>query len=721
MFIPTMKSLSIKFFTVLSTVFLFQFSEAQQWCGTMENVYRKMKQDPAIQQRFKNLLDTLSDQYVNAPARSTEAVPDIIYVPVVFHIVHNGKPVGTGENISDAQVQSQIDAMNLHYNFLDPNIGNVPAPFQSAVANCHIKFCLAKFDPQGNPTTGIIRHQFAQATWNTQDDIDNTLKPATIWDHTKYLNIWSVKMGGDLTSQGILAYATLPYIANASDDGVVARSNVIGTINTLAGYQLGKTVTHEVGHWLGLLHTWGLGPGCGDQGDYIADTPDEDDAAYGCPTFPYISCPLTTPNGAMFMNYMDYTYDQCSSMFTNGQNDRMHFVLDGSRSAIKTAANTNCFYSLDAAVASLDFPGDTICSFQFKPIVTIRNEGVIAITSGKLYFQIDGDVVQILNWNGSIPSQGEVKITLPEQTTISGVHTLDVTFGNVNGQAADNYSGNDSKNSSFYVYDGGTAASLPLLEGFEAVTFPPTNWQVQNPNHDATWMMNPAFSGYGQSTACMSIDNFSYGVNPNKKKDAILTDAYDFTSVTYPELKFDMAYAPYNALRYDSLNVYYSLDCGSHWTKIWNQQGEELATAPAQTLMFTPSASQWKTVSVPLLNMAGQNKVTFKFENVTGWGNVLYVDNINIANNPSLSVSETKREEVNIFPNPASDLIAIRMPATHPFHRIEVLNSVGELVYQTLMNENALIFSVKDFPSGLYFVRMVGDNKSQTEKFLVTK
>ncbi len=721
MFTTSMKSFTIRVLVVLSTVFIFQLADAQQWCGTMENVYRKMQQDPAVQLRYQNLLDTLSEQYMNAPARSTNAVTDIIYIPVVFHIIHNGKAVGTGENISDAQIQTQIDAMNLHYNFLDPNIANVPAPFQSAVANCHIKFCLAKFDPQGNPTTGIERLQFSQATWNTQDDIDNTLKPATIWDHTKYLNIWSVKMGGDLTSQGILAYATLPYIANATDDGVVARSNVIGTINTIAGYQLGKTITHEVGHWLGLLHTWGLGPGCGDQGDYIADTPDEDDAAYGCPTFPYISCPLTTPNGAMFMNYMDYTYDQCSSMFTNGQNDRMHFVLDGSRSAIKTAANTACFYNLDAAVASLDFPSDTICSLNFKPIVTIRNEGVIAITSGKLYFQIDGDVVQIFNWNGSIPSQGEMQITLPEQITIGGVHTLDVTFGNVNGQAADNYSGNDSKSVAFFVYDGGTAASLPLTEGFEGGIFPPTNWQVQNPNNDATWIKNSAFSGYGQSTACMSIDNFSYGINPNKKKDAIVTDAYDFTTVTYPELKFDVAYAQYSATRYDSLNLYYSFDCGSNWTKIWNQKGGELATAPDQTVMFTPSASQWKTVSVPLLNMAGQNKVTFKFENVTGWGNALYIDNINIANNPSLSVAETKREEVKIYPNPASDLVAIRIPANHPFNRAEVLNSLGEVVYAASMNDNALIFSVKNFPSGLYFVRMVGENKSQTEKFLVTQ
>ncbi|MCW5906938.1 MAG: T9SS type A sorting domain-containing protein [Chitinophagales bacterium] len=690
-----------------------------EWCGTMRNVEKQISQNPNLAVDFDKMLDRLRDMSMEENNRGTNA--EVITIPVVFHIVHNGDAVGADENISDAKVQSQIDAMNKHFNAQDAGLPNVPSVFQPLIANCEIRFCLAKFDPQGNPTSGIIRHQYSNATWDSDNDVDDVLKPATIWDRNKYLNIWSIKMGGDLSSSGILAYATFPLFGPANKDGVVARYNTIGTISpVMAQYNLGKTVTHEVGHWLGLLHTWGTAAGCGGQGDYIADTPDQYDANYGCPTFPSVSCSSSAPNGDMFMNYMDYTLDACHTMFTLGQNDRMRSILNGTRSSIKTAANTACYYSLDASVLSIKFPSDTICASNFKPIITIRNEGVVAITSGKFYFQVDGDVVQIMNWNGNIPSQTELDITLPEQISIAGMHTFDVTFGNVNGQSADNFPANDSKAKTFYITAGSNGAAVPATEGFENA-FPAANWSVQNPNNDATWEKNSGFGAYGSSSSCVSIDNLSYGTNPGKRRDAIITDSYDLSFVTYPELTFDVAYAPYNASRFDSLIVYYSLNCGKTWTRIWEQKGEQLATAPAQTVLFTPAPSQWKTVSVPVLAPAGQNKVSFKFENVCGWGNALYLDNINLQNNISLGVNQSAKVDVAVFPNPASDMAAVRLPVMHPFQSLTVYNNLGEVVLQYPLTGSSAIFSTVDFPKGIYFIHLQGTGASQTEKLLIVK
>ncbi len=709
---------------LLAVIISSNFISAQSvnQCGTMKNLERQMLNNPQLQQQYEAMKTFLQQSQTSTAGRAANASYPVIYVPVVFHIVHNGDAIGTGENITDAQCISQLTAMNLHYTAQDVNLVNLPSVFAPAVGNCNIQFCLAKFDPDGNPTTGIVRHQMANATWDTDVDIDNTLKPATIWDHTKYLNIWSVRMGGTLASDGVLAYSSLPFFGSANSDGIAARYNTIGTTGSLiASHNLGKTITHEAGHWLGLLHIWGNDATCGDAGDYVSDTPDQADLNFGCPAFPHISC-NNGPNGDMYMNYMDYTDDACSYMFTNGQSDNIHSAINGFRAAIKTAS-TECFFNLDASVLNIAFPKDTICSFHFSPVVTLKNEGATTLTSGKFYYQVDGDVVQIFNWSGSVPSQSQVQVTLPvQQVFIEDFHTLDVTFGNANGQSADNFSGNDSKSISFYAYNGAAGSAVPFVQDFESSTFPPTDWSVYNPNNDVIlWQKNNSYGGFGTSVGSASIDNTAYGANPNKKKDAFITDSYDFSTITYPELKFDVAYAQYSPTRSDSLNVYYSFDCGSNWTKIWNQKGSDLATAPDQTTLFTPNASQWKTVSVPVLSLMGQNKVSFKFENVTGWGNAMYIDNINLHSNPSLSVNEIQKVDVKVFPNPAGSLVAVRLPSAHPFKQLQLINSIGEVVYETNITDNATIFAVNNFPNGLYLLHLKGEKNSQSEKLLISK
>jgi hypothetical protein len=708
-------------FSLLLQVFCHNSLQAQtEWCGTMQRTNQLIAQDIAYAQQFedfKNHLRDIADAYA-APNREAQANP-VIYIPVVFHIVHNGDAIGTGENISDEQVISQLPALDRDFNGLDPDQVNVPLPFQSLVGNVGFKFCLAKFDPDGNPTTGIIRHQFAQTTWNTETDIDQNLKPATIWDRSRYLNIWSVRMGGDLASNGVLAYSSFPFFGNANADGIVARYNTVGTTGSImAGFQKGKTLSHEAGHYFGLLHTWGTGAGCGDQGDFVADTPDQDDLNFGCPAFPRVSCANSAPNGDMFMNYMDYSDDDCRNMFTIGQTSNMRGIIDGFRTSLKTAS-TQCFYSLDASIVKVILPKDTICSLDFTPVVMLKNEGQTTLTSATFYFQIDGAGVQVFNWNGSIASQSELGIFLPAQSVAAGTHTFDISVGSVNGQAADNFAGNNEAASTFYAYAGSSAGSIPAAEGFEN-GLPATDWSILNPNSDATW--TPEFYGaYGLSSACMKIDNFSYLTNPNKKKDAITTASWDLSAVTNPELKFDVAYTRRDSVKSDSLNVYYSLNCGSSWTKIWNQKGSELATAANQATLFTPTPSDWKTVTVPLAGLGGFSKVSFKFENVTGWGNVLYLDNVNISSNAALAVQNQSDESISIFPNPSSGLVSVRLPFSHSYQSINVVNYLGEVVAEQKLAGSSAIFDLSHVSNGVYFIQLRGESIFRAHKMILAK
>ncbi len=711
-----MKRISLLFALVAFTL----FTKAQHgWCGTMERVQKQIAQNPALQADYDNFLNFLQQSNLQNSRATNE---DVIYIPVVFHIIHNGDAEGTGENISDAQVLSQIDALNRDFNGLDPDVVNVPSVFAGLVSTPHFHFCLAKFDPNGNPTTGIIREQFQFATWNTDSLIDNYLKPATIWDRNRYLNIWSCRFGGTLTSDGVLAYSTFPGFGSADEDGIVSRYNCIGTTGAiLQGYESGKTITHEAGHWFGLLHPWGTSGGCSTGfggSDFVGDTPLQDQANFGCPAFPHVSCNASAPNGDMFMNYMDYTDDACRSMFTVGQVANMLNTINGSRASLKNVA-TQCFYSLDAALVTIKMPVDTICSLNFKPVITLKNEGLTPLTSAKIYYQVDVDPIQIYNWTGNLNLQEEIQVTLPQITTFEGDHALSVTVGNANGIAADDNTLNDDATVNFYAYEGGASASLPLTEGFEG-NFPQVNWTLVNTNNDVTW--DQAFYGaYGLSNTSTAIDNFSYLTNPNKRKDALVTDVYDLSATTYPELKFDVAYARRDATRYDSLNVYYSLDCGSNWTKIWNQWGNELATAADATVKFIPQANEWKTVNVSIPAAAGQSKVSLKFENVTGWGNVLYLDNINLQNNAGLAVTELSKVSVQLMPNPAKDRVAIQLPANHPFNKIAVYNNMGEVVLKSSLSANRITLDVSNFSAGLYFIHLQGNTNQQTERLLIVK
>lgn len=266
----------------------------------------------------------------------------IITIPVVVHVVWNTNQ----ENISDTQIESQIDILNADFRRTNIDQINTPSVWQSIAADCEIAFCLAQTDPNGNSTTGITRTQSNETSFSmTNDPVKHTsLGGINAWPNNDYLNIWVCDLSG-----GVLGYATPPINSIGSTDGVVVDHKHFGLSGSIGGaYNKGRTATHEVGHWLNLDHTWGAGAGsCGN--DHVSDTPKQEMENYSCPAFPLHpnSCSTTNVNGDMFMNYMDYTNDACMNLFTNGQRNRMLAAINNYRSNMVT---NNC----DGSVGVID-------------------------------------------------------------------------------------------------------------------------------------------------------------------------------------------------------------------------------------------------------------------------------------------------------------------------------------------------------------------------------
>ena len=315
-------------------------------CGSMEVLAAQLAADPAQAQRMA-AIEAHAQRVLANPAAQRTAAGTVI-IPVVVHVLYNT----AAQNISDAQVQSQIAVLNEDYRKLNADASKTPAQFAGLVADVNVQFVLAKRDPNGAATTGVIHKQTKTTSWSTNDAVKNSKRGGdNAWDASKYLNLWACNLG-----QGLLGYAQFPGGA-ASTDGVVILYSAFGSRAKYAAgtytttYDLGRTATHEVGHWLNLRHIWGDDSGACTGSDLVDDTPNQGSENYGCPVFPHVSC---SNSGDMSMNYMDYTDDQCMYMFSTGQSSRMNalFAAGGARVSLLTSLGGTVPRAAAATLAS---------------------------------------------------------------------------------------------------------------------------------------------------------------------------------------------------------------------------------------------------------------------------------------------------------------------------------------------------------------------------------
>lgn len=293
---------------------------AKRGCASEEVRQEALQGNAELRQRFATL-EANTEKFAN-DLKVGKVLPDgSIEIPVVVNVLYKT----AAENVSDARIAEQISVLNADFGGTNTDINKIPSEFLAAGAgNTQVKFRLVN----------TVRKSTSKSSWATNDDMKKASKGGI--DATtpaNYLNIWIV---GKMTSQGrtILGYATFPESAGLWNDGVAIAAPYFGKTGASAPFNLGRTATHEVGHYLNLRHIWG-DANCGN--DQVSDTPTQTTANYGKPSYPLYNTCSGVQRSVMFMNYMDYVDDAAMFMFSAGQKTRVQSVLtsNGARSGLR--------------------------------------------------------------------------------------------------------------------------------------------------------------------------------------------------------------------------------------------------------------------------------------------------------------------------------------------------------------------------------------------------
>lgn len=576
-------------------------------CGFDERLHALENADAAKARERAEFEARLQDWIARHPeARTTEAT---YIIPTVVHCIQaSSTPV-----VTDACVQSQIDVLNEDFQALNADSSVIPAEFQAIFGNCSIEFCLATIDPSGNPTNGIVRIvDPTHATGHTQAN-EAAMKGLSDWDPTKYFNIWVPQtLGG-----GLLGYATFPSSLGSAPqlDGIVLSGEYFGRGGCgLSPFDLGRTATHEAGHWLGLYHTFESGCAgndaatCASAGDRVCDTPPTSSANFGCPGVQNTCTETPVDHNDQTHNYMDYGDDRCIVMFTDGQAAVMQAVLNTTRASLVSQANhtaTGCGCSSAtpcAPVANIGSDARTVCPGQTVHFTDMSSGPAASWTwtfSGGTPF-------------ASTSQNPSVTYNTP------GVYDVTLEVTNALGTSTQTFTGYITVTQ---------AAGPPLSEGFETTL--PSDWLITNQDNSTTWVISDTAAFTGSQSLFM--DNWAYDALGTK--DALLTRIIDMTTYATGEVTFAHAYKT-AAFINDSLYVYFSMDCGETWEKVWAKGGTGLASVTGVGIGsgFIPAtANDWDKDTIQLAGFLGTTGFKVKFETVGRGGQNLFLDDINIS------------------------------------------------------------------------------------------
>ena len=662
-------------------------AQEEKHCYTTE-VYREvLKNHPEVMQ-VQKALENYTEQYIAHHA--ADVTGSVLVIPIVFHIIHNNGP----ENISDAQVLDQVRILNEDFRLLNSDTSFIVPDFKPIAADCEIEFRLATIDPDGNCTTGIER---IQSTLTYDGDDGSKLDP---WPSSMYLNVWSVH---DLGSSGAAAYAYYPGTAPPGADGVIAIHTYIGSIGTGSPGR-SRVLTHEIGHCFNLAHVWGStndpGVSCGNDG--VSDTPI---------TKGWISCNI---NGSIcnppllenVQNYMEYSY--CCLMFTQGQKARMHGALTSS-----TGGRNNLWQAANLIATGTDGSPAPLCA----PVADFIASDSIVCAGDTIKFYDYSWAGQPSSWNWSFPGGTPSSSTDSFPRVVypsAGVYDATLTVSNA--------TGSDTKAVTSLIYvASSTPQAIPFTEGFENAF--PGNANVINQDNGNTWeqVNNTSYSG----THCMRINNYSG--NSTGAVDEYISQVYDFTGIFSPTLTFRVAYSQRtDTSRHDILKVYYSFDCGETWTWRYTRQAASLATVPPHSTAFIPSStSDWRldNVSVPIF--ANRPSVRVKFMAISGRGNNLYIDDINLNGNLASNVSYNEAlASLQLSPVPSRGRIDISFALDNSSQvSLEVFDLLGKkltsVANQNFSRGNHELHFDGGLPDGIYFLKVTIDDAVSMRKFII--
>ena len=653
--------MKIKLISVVILLHIFSIAktvaqDAVKFCGTDEVMKDLFKNNPAAvihQQQLEYYTQWFSQQ---------GETRQIYIIPVVFHIIHN---YGT-ENITDAQVRDAVRILNRDYAKENADTSAIVPAFQSIAANCGIEFRLAGIDANGMCTNGI-EHIQSYSTYNggNQSKLNS-------WDSHRYLNIWVVKE----IASGAAGYSYLPGTTSDDNDGIVILSHYVGSIGT-SSVSHSRTLTHEVGHWLNLKHTWGgtnsPGVSCGD--DNVGDTPE---------TEGWTSCNLSGATCGSpldnVQNYMEYAY--CSCMFTAGQKTRMLAALNS-----PTAGRNNLWQSSNLAATGTNTLNPTVCIPKPDFIITSK-------------FVCVGDPVNLIDKSTNAPVDYRFW-NVPGATANSLTDSvITVSFNSAGDYPVtlyvSNNSGGDSLLRNAFIHVSADTAMFANFynENFENDVLPNNDF-IPDYSGDESWYVN-VFNGY-HSLSSLALNNFG----SLKGTYSVVGPSFDLSSVTNPNITFHVAYCQ-QVDETDKLSVLISQDCGKTWQPRYMKVGNVLATAPPQEWVFHPTDAQWRMETVFLGPYAGVTNMRIKIEFQSKGGNNIYIDDINLGGYSSVK-NIADENSFSIFPNPALNQLTVNSSELiSDFEITDVLGRIITTLHKPLATNHTI--GINYLEKGIYFL-----------------
>jgi hypothetical protein len=384
----------------------------------------------------------------------------------------------------------------------------------------------------------------------------------------------------------------------------------------------------------------------------------------------------------------------------------------------------------DAGIASIVSPSGKSCSSSVIPVVSIKNYGSAALTSCTISYNVDNGTNQTYNWTGSLATGASANVTLPAITAAAGTHTLTSSTSNPDG-TTDGNTANDQSTQPFTITTP-VIGNLPVAEGFESSgTALPSGWTINNPDNDAAWAISTTVAHTGSnSIGFNNCNGDGSSTDMTGRKDWFYTTGYDFSSVSTASLSFDVGYVPANdgtTLYTDSLVVLSSTDCGTTWNQIYKKGGMTLATAPAFTITSTvncttPTSSQWRTDVVNVASLAGSSNVMFAFENISDYGNWVFLDNINISSTSTTTGISSKNsdEKISLYPNPAHTSLYVNV--TENTSSLSVTDLIGHTVVSEQRvdgSQQVQSIDISNLSDGIYFMRVNStNNQAQIIRFI---
>jgi len=458
-------------FSILFFISITSLTFGQIKCGTDLLWEFQSNQDKELIQKRIQL-----EQAVSSFIKKRNSLETEYTIPVVFHILYNQ----TSQEVSTSQVYSQLQVLNDDFARNNSDINNTPNEFSSVAADTKIQFCLANRTPNNDTTNGITYTYTDVNSFSLYDNriFNDTLGGKNIWDPSKYLNIYVC----DLSNA--LGFSSFPGGVSFKD-GVVIDYQNFGTNGTvIPPYNLGRTATHEVGHWFNLFHIWGNG-NC--SSDMVEDTPIQELENYGCPTHPSPSC---SNNGDMFQNYMDYSNDECMNLFTEGQKERMHATLNTERSDIANSFACSLPFE-DIAIIENVFPSENqiVCGSEINISTSIYNFSNNNINKFNIHYSLDNQEFQSIEWSGNLLPDVSQEIFIANEVLSPGIHQLTIYTDLPNGYRDINPT-NDTIVINFEIKQGDELNLSIFSDNYgEEIS-----WQISNENEEIQFEENNLLS-----------------------------------------------------------------------------------------------------------------------------------------------------------------------------------------------------------------------------------